>query len=114
MGSKNSTGTTPEAAAFVQTAINTNGVTVFSKTYCPYCDQAKTALKSAGATFEVIELDKRPDGDAIQSALGELTGRFTVPNVFVKTTTIGGGSDVAKLHREGKLVQLLKEAGVLA
>ncbi|RQM29884.1 hypothetical protein B5M09_000937 [Aphanomyces astaci] len=82
MGSKNSTGTTPEAAAFVQTAINTNGVTVFSKTYCPYCDQA--------------------------------SGRFTVPNVFVKTTTIGGGSDVAKLHREGKLIQLLKEAGVLA
>ncbi|ETV98684.1 glutaredoxin [Aphanomyces invadans] len=114
MGSNNSSGATPEAAAFVQQAINTNGVTIFSKTYCPYCDMAKKTLTSVGAQFEVIELNKRPDGDAIQSVLEELTGRDTVPNVFIKTTTIGGGTDVAKLHRDGKLVQMLKEAGVLA
>ncbi|CAK4668283.1 unnamed protein product [Aphanomyces euteiches] len=105
---------TPEAAAFVQNAINTNDITIFSKTYCPYCHQAKQVLTSVGAKYVVIELDERSDGAAIQSALQELTGRSTVPNVFVKTTTIGGGSDVAKLKSEGKLVPLLKDAGILA
>ncbi|KAF0682777.1 Aste57867_25076 [Aphanomyces stellatus] len=110
----NSSSATPEATAFVQTAITTNNITIFSKTYCPYCDQAKRELTSVGAPFKVYELDTMSNGDAIQSALEQLTGRSTVPNVFVKTTTIGGGSDVAKLNRQGKLVALLQEAGVLA
>jgi glutaredoxin 3 len=53
---------------------------IFSKTYCPYCDLAKNNLSAEGGKYEVIELDQRDDGSAIQAALAQLTGRRTVPN----------------------------------
>ncbi|OQS03287.1 adiponectin receptor protein [Thraustotheca clavata] len=87
-------------AAFVQKALAENGVTVFSKTYCPYCTKAKNVLSSVGVPYVVYDLDTLPNGDDIMDALYELTGRDTVPNVFVKSTTIGGGDDVTQLHRE--------------
>lgn len=37
-------------------------------------------LTKEGAKFEVLELDERKDGDAIQAALFKMTGRRTVPN----------------------------------
>ncbi|EQC36138.1 hypothetical protein SDRG_06254 [Saprolegnia diclina VS20] len=111
MGNSNSS--TPESKSFVENALATNGVSVFSKTYCPYCTKAKNVLNSVGVPFTVYELDTMPNGDAILQSLAEITGRHTVPNVFIKTKTIGGGDDVAQLHRDGKLVTLLKEAGVL-
>jgi glutaredoxin 3 len=45
--------------------------------------------------------------------LSILLGRDTVPNVFVKKNSIGGGSDIDALQKEGKLIPLLKEAGAL-
>lgn len=57
-----------------------NPAVIFSKTYCPYCDLAKNNLTAEGGKFEVIELDQRDDGSAIQAALAQLTGRRTVPN----------------------------------
>ncbi|KDO23111.1 glutaredoxin [Saprolegnia parasitica CBS 223.65] len=99
--------------AFVQDALAKNGVTVFSKTYCPYCTKAKNVLTSVGVPYVVYDLDNLDNGDEIMDALIELTGRDTVPNVFVKATTIGGGDDVTQLHREGKLVPLLQKEGLL-
>ena len=37
-------------------------------------------LTKEGAKFDVLELDERKDGDAIQAALFKMTGRRTVPN----------------------------------
>jgi glutaredoxin len=44
-----------------------------SKSTCPFCKKAKATLLSEGAKFEVIELDQRDDGPAIQAALAALT-----------------------------------------
>jgi glutaredoxin len=54
-----------------------------------YCVKAKKALQAVGAKFEAIELDKLSEGSEIQSALAELTGQRTVPNVFINGTSIG-------------------------
>jgi glutaredoxin 3 len=42
-----------------------------------------------------------------------LTGRRTVPNVFIKKESIGGGTDVQALFQSGKLTEMLRTAGVL-
>ena len=42
---------------------------------------------------------RRADGDSIQSALASLTGRRTVPNVFISGSSIGGGDDTEALQR---------------
>lgn len=42
----------------VQSIIDENPVAVFSKSYCPYCRQAKELLSKSGAKFYAIELDQ--------------------------------------------------------
>lgn len=42
----------------IQSIIDENPVAVFSKSYCPYCRQAKQLLSDSGAKFYAIELDQ--------------------------------------------------------
>jgi glutaredoxin 3 len=51
------------------------------------------------------------DGSAIQSALAELTGQSTVPNIFIAKKHIGGNSDLQA--KKGDLPNLLKDAGAV-
>jgi glutaredoxin len=55
--------------------------------YCPYCTKAKETLTKEGAKFEVVELDKRKDGDAIQLALFKLTGACACLDVDAAEST---------------------------
>ncbi|CAM9689982.1 unnamed protein product [Heterosigma akashiwo] len=98
---------------FINETISSNPCVVFSKTYCPYCTNAKQALQQAGAKMVVIELDQESNGDAIQNALAAMTGRRTVPNVFIAGQTIGGGDDTVALARSGQLAGMLADAGAL-
>jgi glutaredoxin 3 len=45
------------AKQFVDDAIKDNKVAVFSKTFCPYCTMAKSALNDTGAKYFLAELD---------------------------------------------------------
>lgn len=66
---------------FVDQTVYRYKVTVFSKTFCPYCRRAKELLSSypiKSNELEVIELEKRPDMNQIQSYLKQLTGASTV------------------------------------
>eukprot|EP00884_Botryococcus_braunii_P000545 jgi/Botrbrau1/10491/Bobra.0133s0094.1 len=90
----------------------TTPVIVYSKTYCPYCAQVKGLFKEIGVTSAVIELDDLADGAEVQSALGEITKRSTVPQVFIGGKFVGGCDDTMAAYKSGKLQSLLKEAGV--
>ncbi|KAG2714587.1 hypothetical protein I3843_03G037500 [Carya illinoinensis] len=93
--------------------VASNPVVVFSKSYCPFCVTVKQLLTQLGTTFKAIELDTESDGSEIQSALAEWTGQKTVPNVFIGGNQIGGCDKTTALHKEGKLIPLLTEAGAL-
>jgi glutaredoxin 3 len=101
------------AAAFVRAEIARAPVVVFSKTYCPYCTKAKSALASVGLSpspskYIIHEIDGRPDESDIQDALATITGGRTVPRVFIDGKCIGGGDDTARLAASGKLAEMLK------
>ncbi len=51
------------------------------------------------------------DGSAIQSALAEITGHTSVPNIFIAKKHIGGNSDLQA--KKGDLKELLADAGAL-
>lgn len=53
-------------------------------------------------------MSRRSDGAAIQNALYELTGRRTVPNVFIRQESIGGGDDTERLYNSGKLAEMVQ------
>lgn len=97
----------------IEEIIALSPVVVISKTTCPYCAQAKEALKKAGARdVAVIELDKlgASQGAEIQEYMGTLTGATTVPRVFIGRKFVGGGTDTVKLQESGQLSTLVKEA----
>jgi glutaredoxin 3 len=101
------------AEKIVWNAIHHNPLVVFSKSYCPYCKKAKETLSEIGAKPLVFELDLRPDGRAIQDYLFTLTGRGTVPNVFIKAKSIGGGDDTQAMYKSGELENALRKAGAI-
>ncbi|KAL8926809.1 MAG: hypothetical protein Q9172_001625 [Xanthocarpia lactea] len=107
-----------------QNIIDENAVAVFSKSYCPYCTASKTLLSDLGAKFYVIEMDQveRPktnhphaqhtdDGADLQSALEEISGQRTVPNIYISQKHIGGNSDLQA--KKSQLPNLLREAGAV-
>ncbi|KAK3158594.1 hypothetical protein QOZ80_2AG0139160 [Eleusine coracana subsp. coracana] len=98
---------TRSPSAFVQNAIYSNRITIFSKTYCPYSIRAKRIFRDLKEDPYVVELDLREDGREIQSVLLDLVGRHTVPQVFVNGQHVGGSDDTANAHSNGQLKKLL-------
>ncbi|HLL20127.1 MAG TPA: glutaredoxin 3 [Rubrivivax sp.] len=80
-------------------------VKMYSTLVCPYCIRAKALLKQRG----VSEIDEvRVDLDPGQRALMvQLTGRRTVPQIFIGNTHVGGCDDLFDLDQRGGLLALL-------
>jgi len=98
----------------IKLKVSENKVVVYSKTYCPFCKKAKSALGETGLKdYVLFELDTMDDGDAYQDALKEITGARSVPRVFIGGKFVGGGDDVKSLHSRGELKKMLVECGAL-
>ncbi|WP_413112776.1 glutathione peroxidase [Thaumasiovibrio sp. DFM-14] len=65
-------------------------VTVFSKPGCPFCAKAKQQLIDNGIQYEEVVLGK----DATTVSLRAITGRDTVPQVFIGGQHIGGSEEL--------------------
>ena len=77
-------------------------------------DANELMQRLAGDDVVVIQLDQRSDGSSVQRELASMTGRRTVPNVFIGGENVGGCDDIMALHRRGKLVKKLQQAGINA
>lgn len=81
-------------------------VKMYTTAVCPYCVQAKKILKSKGVEqIEEIRIDTNPD--ALKTMM-EITGRRTVPQIFIGTTHVGGCDDLIALDGKGGLVPMLQ------
>jgi glutaredoxin 3 len=80
-------------------------VTLYTTRACPYCVAAKRLLQARGVPFE--EIDVTGD-DARRAWLAQVTGRRTVPQIFIRGQAVGGYDDLAALDRSGRLGQMLK------
>lgn len=81
-------------------------VKIYSSDFCPYCSRAKTLLQQRGVTdYEEIVVDGRPE---VRAQMTKLTGRTSVPQIFVGETHVGGCDDLHALDRQGGLVPLLQ------
>ena len=93
----------------VSNFIKLNKVAVFSKSYCRFCNLAKSILYEAGEKYPaVMELDKLDNGREIQEALTEISNSKTVPCVYINHKFVGGSSDVQRLFDTGELLEMLK------
>lgn len=79
-------------------------VRIYTTRTCPYCFAAKQLFEEKGIEYEEIDVTGNA---ASRSWLREVTGRSTVPQVFIDGRSCGGFTDVARLDRRGELDQLL-------
>jgi glutaredoxin 3 len=80
-------------------------VKMYSTAWCPYCLRAKALLKQRGVeTIEEIRVDELP-GE--REAMIKLTQRWTVPQIFIGETHVGGCDELVALDRAGGLEPLL-------
>jgi glutaredoxin 3 len=82
-----------------------NPVRMYTTQVCPYCVRAKALLGKRGVTsIEEIRVDLDP---AQRDHMIEITGRRTVPQIFIGATHVGGCDDLIELDRRGELQALL-------
>ena len=80
-------------------------VKMYTTQVCPYCIRAKMILKQRGvAAIEEIRVDLHP---AERQTMMQVTGRRTVPQIFIGDTHVGGCDDLVALDGRGGLVPLL-------
>ena len=80
-------------------------VKMYTTAVCPFCIQAKRILKARGVEqIEEIRVDSNPDE---RVRMVELTGRRTVPQIFIGQTHVGGCDDLMALDGRGGLLPLL-------
>ncbi|MFZ2256427.1 MAG: glutaredoxin domain-containing protein [Patescibacteria group bacterium] len=79
-------------------------LTLYTKDYCPYCVMAKNLLTSIGATYAEVDVTNNQD---VLMEIVRKSGMRTVPQIFLGEECLGGYTDIAGLHADGKLVAKL-------
>lgn len=80
-------------------------VKMYTTQVCPYCLRAKALLKQRGVNdIQEIRIDLDPTQRAEMMAV---TGRRTVPQIFIGDTHVGGCDELMDLDRSGRLMPLL-------
>ena len=83
-------------------------VKMYLTDWCPYCRRAKALLAERGvAQIDEIDLDDQPEQ---RETMVRLTGRRSVPQIFIGETHVGGCDDLVELDRRGRLIPLLEGA----
>jgi glutaredoxin 3 len=83
-------------------------VKMYTTAVCPYCIRAKQILKAKGVEqIEEIRIDTDPQQ---REHMMNITGRRTVPQIFIGDTHVGGCDDLMALDSRGGLEPLLKAA----
>jgi len=94
--------------------INDNKMVVFTKSYCPYSRALRTMLDANGleGQYGVFEIDREHHGNEVHKALKEMSGRQTIPNVYLNRENLGGDQEVEEMAQNGELKKKLEALGM--
>jgi len=71
-------------------------IVIYSKSWCPYCEQAKHLLREKGQTWTEIDIEAEP---AKRDEMVRRSHRTTVPQIWIGDRHVGGFDDLAELER---------------
>jgi len=83
-------------------------VLMYSTRVCPHCIRAERLLAKRGISpdqIEKIRVDEHPEQ---REEMIRITGRRTVPQIFIGERHVGGFDDLAELDVAGELDPLLR------
>ncbi len=80
-------------------------VKMYCTAVCPYCVMAERLLTKKGVTnLEKVRVDLDPTQ---REHMMQITGRRTVPQIFIGDHHVGGFDDLSELDAAGELEPLL-------
>ena len=82
-------------------------IQMYTTGMCPFCVMAKRLLQQKGVAVDEVRVDHDA---ARREEMMRITGRRTVPQIFIGETHVGGFDDLSALERAGQLDPLLKES----
>jgi len=110
---------TPEAEAFLDTAVNDpeQPVVMFAFEWCEFCWSVRKMFAECGIPYRSIDLDsaKYQEDDWGGQVRAALNARFdvkTIPQIFVGGKHVGGATETFDAFNGGELQRLLGESGV--
>ncbi len=80
-------------------------VLMYCTLVCPYCVMAERLLSSKGVSIRKVRVDLDPG--ELRNMMS-LTGRRTVPQIFIGATHVGGYDELSALEHRGGLDPLLR------
>jgi glutaredoxin 3 len=75
-------------------------IEIYSSQFCPYCTRAKMLLDQKGVEYEEIRVDLDMNK---RREMTKLSGRTSVPQIFINDDHIGGCDDLYHLDAQGGL-----------
>jgi glutaredoxin 3 len=82
-------------------------VEIYTTPSCPYCLAAKRLLKGKGVSYREIDVSRDP---SLRMAMRERAhGGWTVPQIFIGGTHVGGCDDIHLMDHEGRLDPMLAD-----
>mgnify|MGYP001223742841 FL=1 len=80
-------------------------ITMYTSSYCPFCNNAEQLLTNKGFDIdEKIYVDQDPE---VLSSMMKITGKRTVPQIFIGENYIGGFDELRKIDLSGELDRIL-------
>ncbi|MEK7759619.1 MAG: glutaredoxin 3, partial [Pseudomonadota bacterium] len=76
-------------------------ILMYSTRVCPYCIRAEQLLAKKGITADQIEkirVDEQPEQ---REEMMRITGRRSVPQIFIGERYVGGFDDLAEMEADG-------------
>lgn len=82
-------------------------VVIYTSSHCPFCASAKRLLAARGVSqYREISID---GSTQTRDEMVALTGRRTVPQIYINRQHVGGFDDLATLDRSGGLLPLMEK-----
>ena len=73
-------------------------IQIYTTRWCGYCVRARALLDAKGVAYEEVSLDHDP---GYRRTLFDLTGGWTVPQILIDGTPIGGYTELWRLDKSG-------------
>ncbi|MCK4705632.1 MAG: glutaredoxin 3 [Gammaproteobacteria bacterium] len=82
-------------------------ITIYSSKFCGYCVAAERLFQNKDLEYKLIKVDEDPSKF---EHMVKITGRRTVPQIFIGDHHVGGFDDLSAINQTGELKTLLKSA----
>ena len=81
-------------------------IKLYTSNWCSYCTAAKRFFEENNIKYKEINIEEK---NISRQELLDLSGGYTVPQIFIHNQCIGGYDDLIKLHQNNKLMDLINE-----